>query len=406
MDGDAMRDFASVALDAGLGLTPGTMLRIAGEFPHRELMYAVARAAYDRGARFVKIDYEDVGLARIRADHSRDEYVDSLSAMVEKDSETYVDEGWSYLRIEGYEDPAAMEGVDQERLVRMQRVRGHAVRAYREAQMSSRLPWCVMPGPTEAWARSVLGPSAGVADLWRALAPILRLDCPRPVEELREHMGALEARAAALGGLGLRSLRFNGPGTDLRIALSPASLWQGGSDRTPGGKVFMPNIPTEEVFTTPDFRATEGVVALTRPVRVRGTLIEGGRLVFRRGQVVDYSADRGAAAFGAFLDTDVGSRRLGEVALVDASSPIWRSGLVFDSMLLDENASCHIALGCGYDAAFAGAASISNDEKEARGFNVSFVHEDLMIGSEAIEVTGVDAASREIPLIRGGRFVL
>lgn len=185
MDPSAMRDFASVALDAGLAVEAGTMLSIGGEFPHREIMYAIAEAAYDRGARVVKIEYDDVRLARIRADRARDEYLESLSAMVEKDCEIYVEEAWSYLRIEGYERPDAMEGVDQDRLVRMQRSRGRASRVLRDAQMSGRLPWCVIPYPTEAWAGEVLGPGAEVSDLWRALVPILRLDRPDPVEELR-----------------------------------------------------------------------------------------------------------------------------------------------------------------------------------------------------------------------------
>jgi aminopeptidase len=405
MEVSAMRDFASVALDAGLALESGAMLRIGGEFPHREIMYEIAEAAYDRGARLVKIEYDDVRLARIRADRAPDEYLESLSAMVEKDSEIYVEEAWSYLRIEGYERSDAMEGVDQDRLVRMQRAHGRASRVLRDAQMSSHLPWCVIPYPTDAWAKEVLGPAAGAADLWRTLVPILRLNRPNPAEELRAHMSRLASRAGRLGELGLRSLRFRGPGTDLGIELAPESRWQGGADSTPAGKVFMPNIPTEEVFTTPNFRGTNGSVALTRPVRVRGSLVRGGRLRFRGGEVVDASAERGEAALVGFLQTDAGSKRLGEVALVDSSSPVWQSGLVFDSILLDENAACHIALGSGYEPAFSGAENMSDDDKESRGFNISLVHEDLMIGSEEVEVTGIDSLSHEIPLIRGGRFV-
>ena len=270
--------------------------------------------------------------------------------------------------------------------------------------MSGRLPWCVIPYPTEAWAGEVLGPGAEVSDLWRALVPILRLDRPDPVEELRACMRRLAGRAGNLGALALRSLRFRGPGTDLCISLAPESRWQGGTDATPAGKVFMPNIPTEEVFATPDFRGTTGTVSLTKPLRIRGTLVRGGRLAFRDGEVVDASAERGEEALAGFLRTDAGSKRLGEVALVDSSSPVWQSGLVFDSILLDENAACHIALGAGYEPAFAGAEAMDDAEKESRGFNVSLVHEDLMIGSQEVEVTGIGADSREIPLISRGLF--
>jgi len=205
---------------------------------------------------------------------------------------------------------------------------------------------------------------------------------------------------------GFRELRFSGPGTELRIALSPDSVWLGGGDATPDGKPFMPNIPTEEVFTTPDFRGTEGRASLTRPVRIHGTIVEGGTLEFKNGVVVSSSARKGADALAAYIETDAGSHRLGEVALVDASSPIWKSGLVFDSMLLDENAACHIALGAGYDPAFKGVDGLSEDQKERRGFNVSVGHEDVMIGSDEVSVVGVDASGKETTVIRRGSFAI
>jgi aminopeptidase len=406
MDTKTMKSYADVVLDAGLGIGPGSNLRITGDFPHRELMYVIAAGAYDRGAKFVRIDYDDQLLARIRVDRSRDEYIDCLSAMVELDSRTYVEEGWSLLRLEGYEDASVMEGADHGRLTRLQRARGPAVRVLREAQMASRLPWCVAPAPTEAWARTVFGEGGTAARLWESLVPILRLDCPDPAAALAGHMKALGQRAAGLTERGFRELHIEGPGTDLKVVLSPDSLWMGGSDTTPEGKVFMPNIPTEEVFTTPDFRGTEGRVSMTRPVRIHGSVVEGGVLEFKSGAVVSCSARKGADALRGYIETDSGSKRLGEVALVDVSSPIWASGLVFDSMLLDENAACHIALGAGYDPAFRGSGSLSDAEKEERGFNVSIGHEDLMIGSDEVSVTGTDATGKKTRLLDRGRFVV
>ncbi len=406
MKQELMRAYAAVAVDAGLGVGEGTKLRMIGAMTNRELMHAIAEAAYGRGAALVRIEYEDSRLARIRADRSRDEYLDQVSALLERESEVFAGEGWAYLRLLGDEDPDAMEGADSDRLTRIQRARGQAVTALRTAQMSSRIAWCVLPAATEAWAKNVLGPGASADDLWDVLAPILRLDRPDPSAELRAHMGDLEARSRSLDALGLRELRFRGPGTDLRVALAPESRWLGGSDKTPEGLPFMPNIPTEETFATPDFRGTEGYAALTRPVRIQGSLVEGGYLRFEGGRVVESSADRGAGVLESYMRTDVGSRRLGEVALVDSANPIGRSGLVFDSALIDENAACHIALGSGYDPGFEGAIGWSDLEKEARGFNVSFVHEDLMIGSGEVDVTGIDASGREVALMRKGSFVL
>ena len=404
MESATMRDFVSAALDAGLGVGPGTMLRISGEFPQRELMYALAEGAYERGARFVRIEYDDVRLARIRVERSREEYVEALSAMVERDSGIYVEEGWSSLRVDGYEDPGAMEGVDQDRLVRMQRVRGRAGRALRDAQMSSRLPWCVMPGPTDAWARAVLGPGAKAEDLWRALLPILRLDRPEPAAELRSHMAALERRAAALGRLGLRSLAFRGPGTDLRVELAPESRWQGGADRTPEGKLFMPNIPTEEVFTTPHARNVEGTVRSTKPLSYQGTLIDNIAVRFEAGRIVEARASRGEDVLRRVLDTDDGARRLGEVALVPHSSPISKSGILFFNTLFDENASCHIALGQCYAKCLLDGANLSPAEIAARGGNKSLIHIDWMIGSDEIDIDGLDEAGARTPVFRKGEW--
>jgi aminopeptidase len=401
---DALRAYAALVLDAGLGVGAGTRLRVGAEPVQRELMLILAEEAYRRGAAHVRLDYDDVRLARIRADSSAEEHLDEVPELLRAEAEVYVREGWSLLRIAGYEDALAMEGADPARLTRIQRGRARAVQKLRDAQMASRLPWCVISAPTEAWARTVLGESATVAELWKVLVPIVGLDVPDAAAALRRHMDGLGARARLLNGKSFRSLRFQGPDTDLRVTLSPDSLWLGGADVTPAGKAFLPNIPSEEVFTTPDFRGTEGTVTTTRRARIHGVIVEAARLEFRKGEVVSCSAAKGGEALERFLETDLGARRLGEVALVDASSPIWKSGLVFDSMLLDENAACHVALGAAYDLAFRGAEPLGEQDKARRGFNTSFVHEDLMIGSEQVTVTGFDAAGREHPVIAGGRF--
>jgi aminopeptidase len=404
MDRNGMHAFAALALDAGLGVGPGTLLRVTAEFPHRALLHVIAEEAYARGAALVRLDYDDERLARIRADGSREQYLDAISTLLQKDSEIYAQEGWSLLRVVGYEDAAVMEGADQERLTRIQRARSKALRPLREAQMASRIPWCVIPAPTDAWARTVFGETGSADRLWQTLLSILRLDAPDPSAAVRAHMSGLTARAQKLDALALRSLRFVGPGTDLRVALSPHSHWMGGAGTTPTGTPFTPNIPSEEVFTTPDFRGTEGFVSATRRARIHGTVVEGIRLEFRGGVVAASTATRGAEALSKFLETDGGSRSLGEVALVDCESPIWKSGLVFDSMLLDENAACHVALGAAYDLAFRGAEKMNEKRKKESGVNTSFVHEDFMIGSPEVDVTGTDASGKELPIITRGHF--
>ncbi len=257
-DRNALHAYAALVLDAGLGVGRGTLLRIGGEPVQRELMLALAEEAYTRGAAQVRLEYDDARLSRIRVDRSLDEYLDDVSEILRADGDLFVRQGWSQLRIAGYEDASAMEGADQGRLTRIQRARSKALRTLRDAQMASRIPWCVISSPTDAWARTVFGASGTTEKLWQTLVPILRLDAPDPAAALRAHMAGLDARARRLNGKELRSLRFQGPGTDLLVALSPDSRWLGGGDATPAGKAFFPNIPSEEVFATPDCRGRKG----------------------------------------------------------------------------------------------------------------------------------------------------
>ena len=405
MEKEAMRRYAALALDAALAVAKGDRLRVAGAPSNRELMREIAELAYERGAAFVKLEYFDSSLDRIRADRSRDEFLDIVPAFHERMSATFAEERWSTLYLEGEDEPDALEGADEDRVGRMLKASMKAAESVRAAQMSSRVAWCVLPAATEAWARKVLGPTASADELWQVLIPILGLDAPDPASALRAAMDGIAARCRALNALSLRELRFTGPGTDLRVALSPESRWIGGTERTPEGRAFMPNIPTAESFATPDFRGTEGRAAFTKPVRVLGSLVEGGFLRFEGGLVVEAEARSGAQALRRLIDTDWGARRLGEVALVDSGNAIARSGRIFDSALLDENAACHIALGAGYDGAFEGAAGMSKAEKEGRGFNDALVHVDFMIGSPGLDVEGVDASGREIAIMRRGSFV-
>jgi aminopeptidase len=243
------------------------------------------------------------------------------------------------------------------------------------------------------------------AALAEILRPILRLDAPDPAAAWRAHVEATDERSRHIDSLKLRTLRFTGPGTDLLVGLSPRSRWVGGFSRTPRGVFFTPNIPTEEIFATPDARLTEGRVTCTRPVGILGSKVEGAWFVFGDGLVRSCGASRNEDFLKSYIDMTPGARRLGEVALVDSAGPVARSGLVFDNGLIDENAACHIALGSGFEEAFEGAEGMDPAARAAEGYNDCLVHLDFMIGSEETDVTGTDASGREIPIIRRGSFV-
>ena len=207
--------------------------------------------------------------------------------------------------------------------------------------------------------------------------------------------------------LKLDRLRFRSPDTDLTVGLNPGAAWLGGAATTPDNRMFLPNLPTEEVFTTPDYRRTEGHVRLTRPVKVLGELVHGVVLEFRHGKVVSFQAEKGAGSLEAYLATDGGASFLGEVALVDSHSPIYQSGLLFYNILLDENAACHIALGAGLPTLLAQAQDLVDDDaKKAAGCNASLVHTDVMIGSPETEVIGIGAHGEKIPIIHEGAFAI
>jgi aminopeptidase len=232
---------------------------------------------------------------------------------------------------------------------------------------------------------------------------ILRLDRDDPVQAWWNLAQASVDRCRQLNGQAITSLHMTAPGTDLTLGCIPAAHWEGGTLTGPNGIPFIPNLPTEEVFTTPDWRRTEGRASVTRPVQVMGKRVKGAWFEFRKGRVEDFGADDGTEQLAAFFDIDDRGRYLGEVALVDAESPIFQSGLIFSNILYDENAACHIALGSGYPL-IASPEATTPDEKQAMGINQSLVHTDFMIGCPEMDVTGTMAEGQEVPILRQGRF--
>lgn len=395
-----------------VNIDEGRNLQIRGEPVHWELIQHIAEAAYRRGARFVGARSEHPGLQKARIEHSADEYLDYVPRQVEAVNDIFIEDEWAVVAIAGMEDPDYFSDVDVERNARVGKAMSRAMKPFRRALQSDRFPWIVVSAPTDGWARKVFGAGAGNPgatareDLWETLRPVLRLDTEDPVEAWREQSRSLKRRAAVLDRLDVKWLHFEGPGTDLHVGIPDGALWIGGPAHTPGGLEFLPNLPTEEVFTTPDYRLTTGRVAVTRPVTVMGKVVEGAWFEFEDGRVVNFGADRNAEVIARYLDMDEGAAYAGEIALVDSGSPIFRSGQVFYNILLDENAACHIALGGAYPGCIRGGNELSDEELPAIGANVSVVHTDFMIGSEEINVTARTRSGDDVAVLRDGRFVL
>ncbi|MFW5694310.1 MAG: aminopeptidase [Alkalispirochaeta sp.] len=392
--------FSQIAM-TGLNLRPGQCLAIKAEPEHIETAAAVANEAYRWGARYVELWPESSRLRRARLDHSADDFLDFVPDYRSHRIEEFIRDKWALLSLKSPVDLSIMDGVDAARSGRVAQSVQAVDAQLRRALSNDETQWTVMAVPSPAWAADVLGLPVGddaLLKMWHALDPILRLSHENPAEYWKHHGDALKHRCAALNDLAIRSLHVSAPGTDLTVPLHGTAQWLGGGSVTRDGVPFLPNIPTEEVFTAPYAPGVTGRVSVTRPVRVYGSVVSDAWFEFHDGSVIDFGAQEGRDILEAFLSMDEGSRRMGEIALVDEASPIAQSGLVFQNILLDENAACHFALGSAYPTCLRGGENMDDGELANVGANRSQQHVDFMIGSDAmdIEARAEDGTHRRI----------
>jgi aminopeptidase len=392
---DHIRGVADLAVAVGANVQPGQVVSVSGRPGQEDLVRAIGEAAYRRGARYVDLAWFDPHLKRQRLLHAAGNTLDWVPPWLGQRATALGDMAAAAIALSGPTAPRLFDDVDPDRAGRD---RLPSVREGIEAVMAAKINWTVVPCANSAWAELVfpgLTPAEALSRLWGELAHILRLDDEVPDGAWRARGAELAASAEALNRRRLSSLRFTGPGTDLTVGLLPGSRWVGGPDRRRDGLEHLPNIPTEEVFTTPDPQRAEGVVTATRPLDVGGTVIEGLRVRFAGGRAVQIDADRGAEVLRRRTEVDEGAARLGEVALVDGSGRIGPLGTVYFDTLLDENATSHIALGAGYPKG-------APDEGER--VNSSEIHIDFRIGGPDVTVTGVTADGAEVTVLAGGAW--
>ncbi len=408
MNIEILKAYSKIILQGALKIKNGDVLWIKSEPIHLELAKLFAETAYKSGAKYVNISLEDPAFNRIRIDSTTDNnFLDYVPENRTPMFDSIVKEGWRSLALRGPAEPDLMEGVDSVKLARATKAASIARKGFLAAASSNKIPWNVCLAPTPDWAAKVLGSSDNWEErIWEILIPILRLDAKDPVAAWLEHDAKLKQRAAFLNSHRFPKIRFTGPGTDLTIGMLPDRRFNGGSCTSADGTVFFPNIPTEEVFSTPDKTATEGTVQCTRPVTVYGAQVDGAWFRFEKGRVVESTATTNADILKQFIKTDDGASMLGEVALVGIDSPIYQSKKIFHNILFDENASCHIALGNGYTDCIVNGTSMDDKTLQACRCNQSLVHTDFMIGSEDVDVTGVSANGTEVVIIKKGEFVI
>lgn len=394
---------AELAVRVGANVQPGQDVFVfAFDVEQAPIARAVTEAAYAAGAHFVSLSYWDQHAKLSRLTHAPADTLEFVPAWLEASVAEAIERRAAMIMIRGDPYPRLLDAIPSERLARdhLPMIPSLLVAASR-----GEVSWTIIPGPTPALARTMLG-SADVGRLWEILAPILRLDAPDPVHAWREHMAALQSKVEGLEARNFSALRFRGGATNLVVGLLAKARWCHVGLQTKWETPMVVNMPSEEVFTTPDNRRTEGVLHVTRPVNLStGGRVEDLLLRFEAGRIVEIDASVGAELVRAQVATDPGAARLGEVALVDGSSPVGQTGIVFGDTLLDENATSHVAWGQAY--AFT-VPDLPEDEEAqmAAGFNRSAVHQDVMIGGPEVDVFGLDVDGGEVPVIVDDAWVL
>lgn len=404
---DRYQAYADLALDVGLSLQAGQQLWLSMPITAAPLARVIAAAAYKRGARYVEMHWTDDEMTLARFEHAPRDSFDQFPIWHSDAMLAGARRGDAFLSIRGT-DPQLLKDQDASLVTKMQRTAAGHRREYLSYVTSHKVNWCVLSVPIPSWARQVFPDASedeAMTQLWDAIGTACRLDQADPVAAWNAHLTRLAERAAQLTQASYSALRFAGPGTDLTVGLVHNHHWIGGQSTTDSGITFTPNVPTEEVFSLPHKDRVDGIVAASKPLNYGGTLIEGIRVRFEAGRAVEVTADAGQSVMQGLIDTDEGSARLGEVALVPASSPISTSGILFYNTLFDENAASHVAVGKAYSECLSGGGGMTDEELAQHGVNDSLTHVDFMIGGPQMDVFGQHDDGSEEAVMEQGEWV-
>jgi aminopeptidase len=401
-----LEKLAEVAVKVGLQLQKNQDLIITAPIAALPLVRFITKQAYMAGAGLVTTFYSDEETTLARYAHAPDASFDKASGWLYEGMAKAYDGGAARLAISG-DNPMMLASQDPDKVSRANKANSIAYKPALEKISNFDINWHICSYPNPAWARQVF-PDLSEQEAVRALAEAIfsasRINTPDPIAAWGEHNANLKKRSSFLNGERFSALHFTGPGTDLTVGLADGHEWHGGASRAKNSVTCNPNIPTEEVFTTPHALKVEGHVSSTKPLSHQGTLIDNIQVRFEAGRIVEAKASKGEDVLNKVLDTDEGARRLGEVALVPHSSPISASGVLFYNTLFDENASCHIALGQCYSKCFLDGASLTPDQIKAQGGNSSLIHIDWMIGSDKVDIDGLRADGTKVPVMRKGEW--
>lgn len=405
---EKIREYARLVVRTGVNVQPGQEIVIKCPAEHFEFARLLIEEAYKAGAGEVIMQWSDSVEARLYYENVSEEVLSAVPQWKADSLNYYAKRGAGFISVSG-SDPESFKGVDPKRMQLHSAAMDKALEEYYKLMMSSQVPWTVAAVPQKQWAKKVfpaLTQEEAMRSLWERILQAVRIGEKDAVEEWAAHDRFLKEKCRMLNEYGFEKLHYsNGIGTDFTVGLVKNHIWEGGSEKAGTGTVFEANMPTEEIFTMPDKRIAEGTLVSALPLSHQGNLIRNFKLVFREGQVVDYSAEEGLETLKAILEGDEGSKRLGEVALVPYSSPISRMKTLFYNTLFDENASCHFALGECYPTTVQGGAQMSEEELSAIGGNFSMNHVDFMVGTADLTVTGIKENGERVILFENGDWV-
>jgi len=398
---------ANLAIKRGVGLQKGQNLLITAPIESLPLVRKITEHAYREGAHIVTPLFTDSEITLSRFKYAPNESFDKATNWLYNGMGEAFDNNTARMAIAG-DDPMLLSQIDPEKVSRANKSLAKAYKPARERITEFKINWNIISWPGKAWAKRVF-PEVSVDEaIWKLAEAIFdasRVSVENPIQAWDDHNEKLRKKTSWLNEKNFKALQYNGPNTNLRIGLADEHEWMGGASKAQNGIICNPNIPSEEVFTTPHAYKVEGVASSTKPLSYQGTLIDNINVTFKDGKIIEAHAAKGEEVLQKVLKSDEGASRIGEVALVPNSSPISQSGIIFYNTLFDENAASHIALGQCYTKCFKGEIDLTKEEISKRGGNSSMIHIDWMIGSDQIDVDGVDQNENSIPVFRKGEWV-
>lgn len=398
--------YAELVVKVGVNIQKDQFLYISASTDSLDLARIITRKAYEAGARQVFVDITDDQIARARYELAPEESFDFFPEWKKIEREWLAEQGAAFISIVS-QSPDLFKGIDSKRIATFQRAAGTALNKYRQYVQSDKISWTVIANPSQDWAAKVfpdLDADQQVPALWDAIFKATRSDLENPVQAWVEHNDTLHEKVHYLNEKKYAKLHYTAPGTDLTIELPKGHLWCGAGSVNEKGDSFMANMPTEEVFTVPHKDGVNGYVSSTKPLSYGGNIIDNFKITFENGRITNVEAEQGEEVLKTLVETDEGSHRLGEVALVPHNSPISNSGLLFFNTLFDENASNHLAIGSAYAFCLEGGKTMSSEDLQANGLNQSITHVDFMIGSAEMNIDGITEDGKAEAVFRDGNW--